>query len=151
MVIRLYKVTRLDIGVFMKYMIKELRESTGMTQKAFASMYEIPLSTLRKWEQGEASPAPYVLNLIAKTLPGTNTALQQLNGDDGSIYYYDAFKKTVSDARGNTILVKEELIGVKKQNLAIYIQELFESFYEIQEKFNRDCRYDKTEDILWTR
>ena len=39
--------------------IKELRDSTGMTQKEFASKYGIPISTLRKWEQGESSPAPY--------------------------------------------------------------------------------------------
>ena len=66
----------------MEYMIKELRDMTGMTQKAFAEMYGIPLSTLRKWEQGEASPAPYVLRLIARTLPGTQTALQKIQGKD---------------------------------------------------------------------
>ncbi len=60
----------------MEYMIKELRDMTGMTQKAFAQMYGIPLSTLRKWEQGEASPAPYVLRLIAGTLPSTKDILQ---------------------------------------------------------------------------
>lgn len=135
----------------MKYMIKELREITGLTQKAFAAMYEIPISTLRKWEQGEASPAPYVLNLIARTLPGTDAALKRFRADNGCIYYYNIQKKTISDARGNTINVQEELIGVNEQNLAIYLQELFESFYEIQEKFNRDCRYDKEEDIVWTR
>ena len=49
--------------------IKELRDSTGMTQKEFASRYGIPISTLRKWEQGESSPAPYVAALLARTLP----------------------------------------------------------------------------------
>lgn len=43
--------------------------------------------------------------------------------------------------------IQEELSGVKEQNLSIYLQELFESFYEIQEKFNKDCKYDKEEDI----
>ena len=46
--------------------IKELRDSTGMTQKEFASRYGIPISTLRKWEQGESSPAPYVAALLAE-------------------------------------------------------------------------------------
>lgn len=135
----------------MTYLIKELRESTRMTQKAFANMYGIPLSTLRKWEQSEASPPSYVLNLIARTLPSTNASLKCLTGDDGCIYYYDALKKTVSDAQGNTIIVQEDLVGVKEQNLIIYLQDLFEEFYEIQNKFNRDCRYDKEEDILWSR
>lgn len=135
----------------MEYMLKELRDMTGMTQKAFADMYGIPLSTLRKWEQGEASPAPYVLKLIARTLPSTQTSLQKIQGNDGATYYYDVNKQTVADAKGNTIIIQESLEGVKNQNLALYLQDLFEGFYEIQEKFNRDCRFDKMDDILWTR
>jgi len=135
----------------MNYMIKELRDSTGMTQKTFANMYGIPLSTLRKWEQGETSPAPYVLSLLARTLPSTNTSLRQIQGSNGVVYYYDRNKKTVSDMRGNTIAVQEDLESVKEQNLCLFLQDLFQDFYKIQEKFNRDCRYDKEEDILWTR
>lgn len=56
----------------------------------------------------------------------------------------------VSDMRGNKIFVQENLDGVKEQNLALYLKDLYDDFYEIQEKFNRDCRYDKEEDILWT-
>ena len=135
----------------MRYIIKELRELTGMTQKAFADSYGIPISTLRKWEQGESSPPAYVIKLIAKTLPGTDTSLVQLKGDDGSVYYYDKRQRTVADAKGNISIIQEELEEIKKQNLSIYLQELFESFYEIQDKFNRDYRYDKEEDILWSR
>ena len=32
----------------------------------------------------------------------------------------------------------------------ITTKDLFEEFYAIQEKFNRDCKYDKEEDILWS-
>lgn len=135
----------------MEYIIKELRNTTGMTQKAFASMYGIPLSTLRKWEQGEASPPSYVLNLLARSLPSTNVTLVVIKGMNGNKYYYDKNKMTVSDTRGNTIIVQETLEGVKEQNLSLYLQDLFDGFYEIQEKFNRDCRFDKEEDILWTR
>ena len=134
----------------MYYAIRELRESTGMTQKAFAQMYGIPISTLRKWEQGEASPAPYVVNLIARTLPDTDSTLQKITGRDGVFYYYDKNKKSVSDMRGNKIFIQEDLDGVKEQNLVLYLKDLFEDFYEIQEKFNRDCKFDKEEDILWT-
>jgi len=131
-------------------MIRELRDSTGLTQKAFAHMYGIPLSTLRKWEQGEASPAPYVLTLLAKILPSTNTSLKQIKGDDDIVYYYDKNKKLVSDMYGNAIAVQEDLDDIKPQNLVLYLHDLFEDFYEIQEKFNRDCRYDKEDDIFWT-
>ena len=132
-------------------MLKELRDATGMTQKEFANRYGRPLSTLRKWEQGESSPAPYVLNLLAQTIPNFNGCLQQIRGTGENVYYYDPLQKTVTDKRGNTILIQEDLESVKTQNLVLYLQELFESFYEIQDKFNRDCKYDKEEDILWSR
>lgn len=135
----------------MEYMIKELRDTTGMTQKAFAENYGIPLSTLRKWEQGEASPPSYVLRLIARTLPGTKESMQKIQGNGGKTYYYDANKQTVADCMGNVINIQESLEGVKSQNLALYLEELFECFYEIQQKFQRDCKFDKEDDILWTR
>lgn len=134
----------------MYFAIKELRESTGMTQKAFAEMYGIPISTLRKWEQGEASPAPYVVNLLARTLPSTDSTLKKIAGKDGVFYYYDKNQKLISDMRGNKIFIQEDLEDVKEQNLVLYLEDLFDNFYEIQEKFNRDCKYDKEEDILWT-
>lgn len=135
----------------MKYMIRELRDATGMTQKEFAQMYGIPLSTLRKWEQGESSPAPYVLNLLAKTLPSLDNSLLKIHGADDAIYYYDISKSTVTDMRGNVIIVQEDLREIKTQNLVLYLHDLFKDFYEIQEKFNRDCRFDKKEDIIWSK
>lgn len=133
----------------MKYLIRELRDLTGMTQKEFAASYGIPLSTLRKWEQGEASPAPYVTALLARTLPCLDRTMMRIESSEG-VFYYDPNQKTVSDSLGNSIRVQEDLTEVKKENLPLYLQELFQDFYEIQEKFNRDCRYDKTENIIWT-
>ena len=130
--------------------VKEIREATGMSQKAFAQMYGIPLSTLRNWEQGANSPAPYVVNLLSRTLPCMNPTLKEIHGRKGYIYYYDKYQNCVLDIEGNKVFIHEELEGVKPQNLAIYLDDLFESFYEIQDKFNRDCKYDKEEDILWS-
>lgn len=129
--------------------IKELREATGMTQKAFAHFFGIPLSTLRKWEQGEASPAKYIVNLLARALPCANPLLQKIEGKNGAVYYYDRNQKAVFDVKGNKIFIQEDIEGVKEQNLKLYLADLFADFYQIQEKFNRDCRYDKEEDILW--
>ena len=52
--------------------------------------------------------------------------------------------------KGNRITIQEDLEGVKEQNLALYLEDLFEGFYRLQDKFDRDCRYDKEEDILWS-
>ena len=110
---------------------------TGMTQKAFAELYGIPLSTLRKWEQGEANPPDYVVRLLARTLPGTDPSLRKLVGKQGQTYYYSPVRSCVMDGRGNEI--------------QIYLEDLFEDFYVLQKKFNQDCYYDKQEDILWSR
>lgn len=129
--------------------IKEIRQTTGLSQKVFAEMCGIPLSTLRNWEQGTNSPAPYIVNLLARTLPSINASLKKIEGKNGRFYYYDKNQKCILDVQGNKIYVQEDLTEIKEQNLALYIDELFERFYEIQEKFNRDCRFDKEEDILW--
>ena len=65
-------------------------------------------------------------------------------------YYYNTVKNEVSDVNGNRITIQADLVGVKEQNLALYLEDLFEGFYRLQDKFNRDCRYDKEEDILWS-
>ena len=129
--------------------IKEIRDATGLTQKAFSEMYGIPLSTLRKWEQGEASPAPYVINFLSRLIPKYSGGLIKIQGSGERVFYYNATKKTVLDSKGNEISIQEDLSGIKEQNLILYLEELFDSFYSIQEKFDRDCRYDKEEDIIW--
>ncbi len=35
--------------------IKEIRNTTGFSQRSFSKMFNIPISTLQKWEQGESS------------------------------------------------------------------------------------------------
>ena len=54
------------------------------------------------------------------------------------------------DVYGNKILVQENFSEVKEQNLGLYLSDLFEGFYAIRDKFNRDCKYDKEDDILWS-
>ena len=43
-----------------------------------------------------------------------------------------------------------DMIRTGEKNLSLYVADLFESYYEIVDKFNRDCRLDKTEDIIWS-
>ena len=130
--------------------VKEIRQSTGLSQKAFADMFGIPVSTLRNWEQGINSPAPYVMNLLARSLPCMNPTLKKINGKGSRTYYFDERQKCILDIKGNKIYINEELEGVKEPNLALYLDDLFDSFYEITEKFERDCKFDKEEDILWS-
>jgi putative transcriptional regulator len=49
--------------------VKTLRRALGFTQEQFAARYQIPLGTLRDWEQGRSSPdrpARAYLKIIAR-------------------------------------------------------------------------------------
>lgn len=131
--------------------IKELRKITGMSQSAFAKQYNIPLSTLRKWEQGESKPAEYVVSLIAGTLPSTEEYTLKVTDRNGRDYYCDMVRNTVCDGKGNVIKVKEPLEGVKKENLRIYLEDLYDAFYQARNRFENDCMYDKRENVIWSR
>ncbi|MBE5890335.1 MAG: helix-turn-helix domain-containing protein [Lachnospiraceae bacterium] len=48
--------------------IKELRESTGMSRKAFSEHTGIPVRTLEDWEAGRRTPPEYIPRLIAYQL-----------------------------------------------------------------------------------
>lgn len=44
--------------------ISNLRKDTGLTQSAFADEYNIPIGTLRDWEQGRRECPGYVIELL---------------------------------------------------------------------------------------
>lgn len=48
--------------------IKELRIRKGLTQEQLCEIFGIPLSTYRKWEQGQRKPAEYLVNLLENAL-----------------------------------------------------------------------------------
>jgi putative transcriptional regulator len=59
--------------------IKTLRRALGLTQEEFAARYQIPLGTLRDWEQGRCEPdqpARAYLTVIAHDPEGVQKALQ---------------------------------------------------------------------------
>ena len=45
--------------------IKEIRQSTGLSQGKFCDLLNIPTSTLQDWEQGNRQCPAYVAELIA--------------------------------------------------------------------------------------
>ena len=45
--------------------IKEIRQSTGLSQQKFCDLLNIPLRTMQAWETGERSCPEYVVELIA--------------------------------------------------------------------------------------
>ena len=49
-------------------LIKELRESTGLSRKEFSEHMGIPVRTLEDWEAGRRTPPEYIPRLIAYQL-----------------------------------------------------------------------------------
>lgn len=45
--------------------IKEIRESTGLSQQKFCDLLNIPKRTVQDWEQGKRQCPEYVAELIA--------------------------------------------------------------------------------------
>ena len=133
----------------MKNEFKLLREKTKMSQKQFADVFEIPLSTLRKWEQGESNPPTYIYKMISKLINIDNPNLVLIKGNNRD-YYYDQIGSFVYDNLSNCIKIKQDLSKIKKDNLPIYLDRLFDDFYIIQNSFDEDCIYDLKEDIIWS-
>lgn len=44
---------------------RKLRQISGLTQAKFAQKYGVPPRTLEKWDTGERTPPPYVIELLA--------------------------------------------------------------------------------------
>lgn len=48
----------------MSSIIKILRKNLNLTQKSFAQQLNIPLNTLRNWEQSQRAPSPWLMDLV---------------------------------------------------------------------------------------
>ncbi|WP_135213462.1 helix-turn-helix domain-containing protein [Vitreimonas flagellata] len=60
--------------------VKVLRRALGLTQQEFAVRYQIPLGTLRDWEQGRATPdlpTRAYLKVIARDPKAVERALER--------------------------------------------------------------------------
>lgn len=129
--------------------IREIRNSTKLSQKQFADLFHIPVSTLRKWEQNVVSPPSYLINLIKATLPQTSDEYEVYVGGNGDKYYLDRENKRVSDSLGNWIKYHEDIDGVIEDNIGIYIETLFNKYYEAIKDFDDELIFDKKHKIRW--
>jgi len=131
------------------YYIKELRNSTNLSQNEFAEMFHIPVSTLRKWEQNESTPPSYVIDLIRNALPQSNKKYEMYYGTHKNRFYLDRKNKKVGDSLGNWISYHEDISNVIKENIGIYIENLFNKYYEAVKGFDDELKSDKLYHIKW--
>lgn len=57
--------------------IKEIRSSTGLSQKKFADKTGVPARTILSWETGDRTPPAYVIPLL-------RLAVRALDGGENS-------------------------------------------------------------------
>lgn len=48
--------------------IKELRKKSGLYQEQFAKKYNIPVNTIRNWEQGRYKCPTYIVSMISRIM-----------------------------------------------------------------------------------
>ncbi len=48
--------------------IKELREYTKLSQKAFGKKFKIPYRSIQNWEGGQSEPPPYIPEMIQRLI-----------------------------------------------------------------------------------
>lgn len=60
--------------------VADIRKKTNMTQKQFSESFQIPLSTLRQWEQGKRLPQGPAQTLLKIIAHDSKAAIEALNG-----------------------------------------------------------------------
>ncbi len=89
-----YPLTQEDLrGMPRAPQAKVIRRSLGLTQEEFSDQYQIPLGTLRDWEQGRTEPdqpARAYLKEIARDPQGVRETLRATSG---------AFRRERGDSR----------------------------------------------------
>lgn len=130
--------------------IKRLRKSTNKSQREFASTYNIPLSTLKKWEQNESKPAPYVLSLLTSAID-VEKSLVEIS-DVEHTYYYDPNTQTVYNKKGDSIKLNYDLLPIKKkENLILILEKLFDRYDNVRNNFIEDIQFYRNEENIWKR
>lgn len=134
----------------MENAIKRIRKATNKSQREFASTYNIPLSTLKKWEQGESKPAPYVLSLLTNAADVEKTLIEI--SDVEHTYYYDETTKTVYNKKGDSIKLNYDLLPIKKkENLLMILGSLFDDYEKVRMNFIKDIEFYRNEVNVWKR
>lgn len=130
--------------------IRDIRKETGLTQKEFAEVYMISLPTLRRWEQNVTKPPEYLMRLLAYATHLKDNTVIKYKGENRN-YYYNPVEKTVSTDNGDVIRVSEDITDVKKENIGLYLDELFDDLENAKQFFRESCVEDRRSDIVWSK
>lgn len=121
-------------------LVRNYRKQLKLSQSEFSKRYSIPLSTLRKWEQKESKPSKYFIELISKEMNDKNIFV--IEGKD-TVYKYDTVNSIVYNNMGVGINIDYDIRKINKNNVLIVLEDLFNDYYKMMDKFNIQCSIDK--------
>ena len=127
--------TRFEIEIQKGELIK-LRDEMGLTRKAFAEYFRIPLRTVEDWEAGRRKMPEYLLRLMLYHVK-LSTTQQNVNIETEDIHSSQKVN-VICDAEGNKIVVINDIRFKGKtreewDEIETYLKEYVGSYYEIAE------------------
>ena len=131
--------------------LKELRKTTGLTQKSFSKEIGIPLRTLQNWENGESNIKPEKAKLLADYF---NVQVPYLLGYSETRYGAEQITKAIKESvsRKNEQLNNEQLENtIKICEVASFLDmdiELIIQIYEFNSDSNNVSKVETLEDLL---
>ena len=97
-------------------LVREYRKKLKLSQSEFAKRFNVPISTLRKWEQKEVKPSKYFIEMIKKET--SNNDLITIEDDD-EVFIYNIETMIVTDSKGTNVNHPQakDLLGFKRSLL----------------------------------
>ena len=137
-----YEVTIMDSN---DYIVK-YRKDRKLSQKSFAELYDVPLSTLRKWEQKESTPSKFFIEMLKKNEEDNHLIKIE---NDNKVYFFDLNKMIIYDNLNNGIRVNRDITKLNRNNLFIMLNQLYEDYYKAIERFEILCTLDEKGNSKW--
>lgn len=126
--------------------VKEFRKKTKLSQSDFAKRFNVPLSTLRKWEQKETNPSKYFVELLLNL--DSNKDFYTISNNK-YYYQYDKRNMIVYNNKGIGLKIDFDITKSNKDNLIIMLNGLFDDYKKIVNKFNTLCKIDAEGNSKW--
>ena len=121
--------------------IKELREYTKLSQKAFGKKFKIPYRSIQNWEGGQSEPPPYIPEMIQRLII-LEEDLEALKAGQMTIETdpkQDPQQQQPKKEESNTNMVQESQQLTTDQEI---IQDVWE-YLDDADLSCEDCKYHK--------
>lgn len=145
MVIIWLEVTNMDTYTY----LVNYRKEKKLSQDQFSKIYQIPVSTLRKWEQKESKPSKYFIRMLMNEDKNTKQCIKFSNGKER--YIYDYINNIIYDKLNTGIKLHYDVRKISKDRVFIMLEQLFRDYYTMIGKFDIQCVIDKEQKGKWHR